>query len=166
MQSVKVEIESAKLDKRLRDISQQVQIHERDTTGDNITVKIFFFMSAVYMPGIFVAVRTNTNSTIFTDKGVQSLYSMNFFTFDTDQNRIIVADNFWLFLTSWLPLTLLTGGIYLALTWFNDRRKQTKKSNHKKYQRLKDLQLPLRALHNGSNGEAYQLDSFRTREDH
>ena len=33
---------------------------------------------------------------------------MNFFVFDAQARRILVSDDFWKFVVTWIPLTLLT----------------------------------------------------------
>ena len=38
----------------------------------------------------------------------QSLYGMNFFTFDSHTMKIVVAEDLWIYIATWLPLTLLT----------------------------------------------------------
>ena len=38
----------------------------------------------------------------------QSLFGMNFFTFDSRTMKIVVAEDLWIYIATWLPLTLLT----------------------------------------------------------
>jgi hypothetical protein len=51
---------------------------------------------------------------------------MNFFVFDTTTYRITIAHDFWVFVATWLPLTIITAAIYI-LTLFLDARSKGKK---------------------------------------
>jgi hypothetical protein len=48
---------------------------------------------------------------------------MNFFIFDTDSWNLAIGDNFWVFVVTWLPLTIITTSIYVLTLWLNARRK-------------------------------------------
>lgn len=54
----------------------------------------------------------------------QTLFGMNFFVFDSTHRRIVIANDFWVFLATWLPLTLVTVAIYLFIVWYDARSKQ------------------------------------------
>ena len=41
-------------------------------------------------------------------KNAQSLFGMNFFTFDPNTMKIVVSEDLWIYIATWLPLTLLT----------------------------------------------------------
>ena len=51
---------------------------------------------------------------------------MNFFVFDTDSRTISIANDFWIFVATWLPLTLLTVAIY-GLTVLSSSRAKGRK---------------------------------------
>lgn len=44
---------------------------------------------------------------------------MNFFVFDQDARQIVIAKDFWIFLATWLPLTVITGLIYVLIVLFD-----------------------------------------------
>jgi len=115
------QLETAKVDKELRDMTRNLGLVTeemksltedmknltQDTVDDSTTVKIITFVSAVYLPGSFVG----------------TLYGMNFFAFDTVSKNIIIARDFWIFIATWLPLTLITGALYMAVLYFDRRAK-------------------------------------------
>ena len=43
-----------------------------------------------------------------TDANAQSLFGMNFFTFNQHTMKIVIAEDLWIYIATWLPLTLLT----------------------------------------------------------
>lgn len=51
------QLESAKVEKELRDLTESLEKLTQDNVDDSATVKIVTFVSAVYLPGSFVAVR-------------------------------------------------------------------------------------------------------------
>lgn len=50
------QLESAKVEKELRDLTESLNRLTQDTVDDSATVKIITFVSAVYLPGSFIAV--------------------------------------------------------------------------------------------------------------
>ncbi|KAF1355799.1 hypothetical protein EJ07DRAFT_131126 [Lizonia empirigonia] len=90
------QLESAKVEKELRDLTESLNRLTQDTVDDSATVKIITFVSAVYLPGSFIA----------------TLLGMNLFVFDTTTGKLRVSPDFWIFIAVWLPLTLITGGLY------------------------------------------------------
>lgn len=62
------------------------------STMDNTVIKWITLVSLFYLPGSFVT----------------SLFGMNFFTFNQETMRIVVAEDIWIYVATWLPLTLLT----------------------------------------------------------
>lgn len=102
----------------------------QDTVDDSTTVKIITYVSAFYLPGSFVAVCSLPPLTPLPQKSKrrkkltnQSLYGMNFFVFNTTSNHITIASDFWVFIATWLPLTFITGAIYVLTLWLDARRK-------------------------------------------
>lgn len=45
---------------------------------------------------------------------------MNFFAFSQTNRKFMIADNFWIYVATWLPLTLLTLLAYLMLKEFHE----------------------------------------------
>jgi hypothetical protein len=37
---------------------------------------------------------------------------MNVFLFEERTRRLIISPNFWIFIAVWIPLTVMTGGVY------------------------------------------------------
>lgn len=52
------QMEAAKIDNELRSLTEQLKNLTEDTVDDSATVKIITLVSAVYLPGSFIAVRT------------------------------------------------------------------------------------------------------------
>ncbi|PYH92926.1 hypothetical protein BO71DRAFT_431468 [Aspergillus ellipticus CBS 707.79] len=101
--SLHTQLDTAKVDRELRDLISHLRNLQQDTVDDSAAVKIITFVSAVYLPGSFVV----------------SLYGMNFFDFDDNARKITIAKDFWVFLATWLPLTMVTGLIYVWIMWFD-----------------------------------------------
>jgi hypothetical protein len=51
---------------------------------------------------------------------------MNFFVFDSGSKAIRISNDFWIFVATWLPLTLITGTLYMLIVYL-DKRKKGKK---------------------------------------
>lgn len=62
------------------------------TTRDTAAVKWITYLTLFYLPGSFIA----------------TLYGMNLFAFDQTTRRFVVAKDFWIYIVTWIPLTLLT----------------------------------------------------------
>lgn len=104
------QLETAQVDKELRDLTAKLQNVtnelrdlQQDSVDDSVTVKIITFVSAFYLPGSFVV----------------SFFGMNFFAFDQAARRIVIANDFWVFLAVWLPLTGATAVFYLLIVYFH-----------------------------------------------
>jgi len=73
-----------------------------NTVDDSAIVLIITIISAIYLPGSFVG----------------TIFGSNYFVFDTDSQRIIIAKDFWVFVAFWLGLTFVTGFVYvLTYMW-------------------------------------------------
>lgn len=107
------QMETAKVDNELRDLTERLKTLTESTVDDSATVRIITLVSAFYLPGSFVA----------------SLYGMNFFGFDSERMEITIGHDFWIFIATWLPLTLLTGAIYLLVLVLSGRKKNGKQFN-------------------------------------
>ncbi|GLB02242.1 hypothetical protein AtubIFM57258_003584 [Aspergillus tubingensis] len=97
------QLETARVERELRDLTSSLKRLQEDNMNDSAAVKVITFVSAIYLPGSFIV----------------SLYGMNFFIFDEDLRQIVIAKDFWVFLATWLPLTLVTGLIYVLIVWFD-----------------------------------------------
>jgi hypothetical protein len=49
---------------------------------------------------------------------------MNFFIFNPESKRLEISPDFWLFIATWLPLTIITGGIYMLILYIDSRLKR------------------------------------------
>ena len=56
MESAKVQLEAKKIDSELRDLTEGIKKLGEQSVDDSATVKIITFVSAVYLPGSFIAV--------------------------------------------------------------------------------------------------------------
>ncbi|KAF2705205.1 hypothetical protein K504DRAFT_506155 [Pleomassaria siparia CBS 279.74] len=101
------QLEAVKVDKELRDLTRKLKKLTQDTVDDSATVKVITFLSAIYLPGSFIG----------------TLYGMNFFLFDEESNKLRISPDFWIFLATWLPLTLFTGCIYMLILYMDSRVK-------------------------------------------
>lgn len=52
---------------------------------------------------------------------------MNLFGFDSKSKQITIGNDFWMFIATWLPLTLMTGAIYLLVVLWSWREKSKKR---------------------------------------
>ncbi|TLD24526.1 hypothetical protein E2P81_ATG11862 [Venturia nashicola] len=104
------QLETAKVDEELRDLTGQLKSLTESSVDDSATVRIITLVSAFYLPGSFVA----------------SLFGMNFFGFDSKTRQITIGNDFWIFIAAWLPLTLMTGAIYLLVVLWSWRDKSKK----------------------------------------
>ncbi|EAT82301.1 hypothetical protein SNOG_09966 [Parastagonospora nodorum SN15] len=102
------QMEAAKIDNELRSLTEQLKNLTEDTVDDSATVKIITLVSAVYLPGSFIA----------------TLFGMNFFLFDTETRKLVISPNFWIFIATWLPLIFLTGAVYVLILFMNSRSKK------------------------------------------
>jgi len=107
LETANVDQELRDMTKELRDVTKQLRDLTQNTVDDSATVKIITYVSAFYLPGSFIA----------------SIYGMNFFVFDTVSATITIAHDFWIFVATWLPLTFITGAIYVLTLFFDARRK-------------------------------------------
>ncbi|MCJ1457002.1 hypothetical protein MMC28_007368 [Mycoblastus sanguinarius] len=62
------------------------------STRDTAAVKWITYLTLFYLPGSFIA----------------TLYGMNLFAFDQATRRFVIAKDFWIYIVTWIPLTLLT----------------------------------------------------------
>ncbi|KAF2244765.1 hypothetical protein BU26DRAFT_522534 [Trematosphaeria pertusa] len=102
------QLEAAKIDTELRDLTEGLKLLTEDTVDDSATVKIITFVSAVYLPGSFIA----------------TLFGMNFFLFNQDSKRLEISPDFWIFIVSWIPLILVTAAIYVLILYMDAKLKR------------------------------------------
>ncbi|KAK0514786.1 hypothetical protein JMJ35_002165 [Cladonia borealis] len=74
------------------DTNNHVSQLAETTTRDTAAVKWITYLTLLYLPGSFVA----------------SIYGMNLFVFNQQTMKIMIADDFWICIATWIPLTLLT----------------------------------------------------------
>jgi hypothetical protein len=48
---------------------------------------------------------------------------MNFFVFDTDHRKIVIAHDFWIFVLVWLGLSALTA-LAFVFTWWRKKKQK------------------------------------------
>ncbi|KAK7739011.1 hypothetical protein SLS53_005908 [Cytospora paraplurivora] len=105
--------ESAKLDKEMRNLAEQtsrvtVKLKEinQKFANDSAIITIITILSAIYVPGGFVA----------------SIFGTNFFQFG-ETRHIVITQDFWKFIICWVGLTAATAVIYL-LTFMHIRSRK------------------------------------------
>ena len=84
-------------------------------------------LTLFYLPGSFVAVSLGKLLALIdspADRDAQTLYGMNFFGFNPHTRRLEMADDFWIFVVTWLLLSLLTFLGYGALLIRNRPREE------------------------------------------
>ena len=75
-------------------------------------------LTLFYLPGSFVAVSQRKLLVLIdlqADQDSQTLYGMNLFVFNPQTRRLVIADDFWIFVATWFLLTLVTFLGYGAL---------------------------------------------------
>lgn len=102
------QLEAAKIDTELRNLTEGLKKLTEDTVDDSATVKIITFVSAVYLPGNFIA----------------SIFGMNLFLFNPVSKRLQVSPDFWIFIATWLPLIVMTGAVYVFILYIDSRIKR------------------------------------------
>lgn len=102
------QLEAAKIDTELRDLTEGLKKLTEDTVDDSATVKIITFVSAVYLPGNFIA----------------SIFGMNLFLFNPVSKKLQVSPDFWIFIATWIPLIVMTGAIYFLILYLDSRIKR------------------------------------------
>ncbi|KAF1846865.1 uncharacterized protein K460DRAFT_49333 [Cucurbitaria berberidis CBS 394.84] len=102
------QLEAAKIDTELRDLTEGLKRLTEDTVDDSATVKIITFVSAVYLPGSFIA----------------TLFGMNFFLFNPISKQLEISPDFWIFIATWLPLIFITGAVYVLILYLDSKLKR------------------------------------------
>ena len=100
------------------DINNHVSQLAEKTTKDTTAVMWITLLTLLYLPGSFVAVSLGKLLALIdspADRDSQTLYGMNLFVFNPQTRRLVIADDFWIFVVTWLLLTLLTFLGYGAL---------------------------------------------------
>ncbi|GES57632.1 hypothetical protein ATEIFO6365_0001092100 [Aspergillus terreus] len=101
--AAEMQTQAAATGRELRDLTVKLKDLQKHTVDDSAAVKIITVMSAVYLPGSFVV----------------SLYGMNFFDFNEANKQIVISNEFWIFVATWLPLTFLTMAVYILIVYFD-----------------------------------------------
>jgi len=118
------QMETAQVDKELRDITEklnnvtkELKDLQTDSLDDSATVKIITLVTAIYLPGSFVT----------------GVYGTNFFGFGQGPGQgsahIAIANDFWIFIATWLSLTGITGFLYLLIKHRSKRQSNKDSSN-------------------------------------
>jgi len=58
---------------------------------------------------------------------------MNFFHFDPKARRIVIAGDFWIYLATWLPLTLVTIALYSLMRLNKKESKEKEKRQEEQW---------------------------------
>ena len=92
------------------DTNNHVSRLAETTTRDTAAVKWITYLTLLYLPGSFVAVSSKiyTLVSLANDGDQKSIYGMNLFAFNQQTMNIMIADDFWIYIATWIPLTLLT----------------------------------------------------------
>ena len=77
----------------------------RNAGEDSAKVRIITVFSLIFLPGSFVG----------------TIYGMNFFEYSAASDGLVLGSNFWIFVASWLSITLLTLCIYLGIMLWRKR---------------------------------------------
>ncbi|KAI8629047.1 hypothetical protein F5Y19DRAFT_88008 [Xylariaceae sp. FL1651] len=118
------QLETARFDREIRDMTQEMKNLAQETStitkklkelaqntvDDSAIVRIITIVSAFYLPGSFLG----------------TIFGMNFFDFDMNQQRIAIANDFWIFVIFWVVLTFLTGGLFYITYVRNSSMKKNK----------------------------------------
>ena len=100
------------------DTNNHVSQLAEKTTKDTTAVKWITYLTLFYLPGSFVAVSLEKSMGLMdlpADRILQALYGMNLFIFNPQTRRLVIAEDFWICVVTWLLLTLVTFLGYGAL---------------------------------------------------
>ncbi|KAI1846701.1 hypothetical protein JX266_007274 [Neoarthrinium moseri] len=104
--------ENRDLTEKMKDMTQETSVVTKKlqeltqvTVDDSAIVNIITIVSAVYIPGGFVA----------------TIFGMNFFEFNDDTRNIMIGNDFWIFIVIWLVLIVITGGLFVGVWWVKKR---------------------------------------------
>ena len=123
------QLEAAKIDNELRNLTKKMKDLTEDTVDDSATVKIITFVSAVYLPGNFIAVSLARSSSVLSSLKnshllcLQTLFGMNFFLFNPTSKALEISPDFWIFIATWLPLIFITGAVYVFILFVDSKMK-------------------------------------------
>ena len=106
---MKSQLESTQVEKRVEDLTAEVrdltieaQKVARKTDRDSSYILFITLITAFYVPGSFVAVRTVKSILVYPDFSFsQTIFGTNFFDYSADNHRMIVATNFYVFVVTW-----------------------------------------------------------------
>lgn len=93
--------------KETGDVTLQLKQLTENTVDDSAVVRTITVISAIYLPGSFVA----------------TIFGTNFFKFDEQIQKISITSDFWVFLSVWLGLTFITSMVYVYTYMSKGRRK-------------------------------------------
>ncbi|KAL8346698.1 hypothetical protein RB601_003686 [Gaeumannomyces tritici] len=85
-------------------MTEELRKYTQSTADDGGIVSIITLVSAVYLPGSFVA----------------SIFGMNFFDFDEQARRISMSTDFWIFVLLWVGMMVLTVAGFAAIYRYNE----------------------------------------------
>lgn len=94
-----------------------------ETNKDTAAVKWITYLTLIYLPGTFVAVRRSFGRSAQAHQltfDIKTLFGMNFFAFNQQDRQFVIAKEFWIYVAAWLPLTLFTVLAYLMLKGFHE----------------------------------------------
>ncbi|KAF7502289.1 hypothetical protein GJ744_006168 [Endocarpon pusillum] len=107
-----VELIAYALDTKKQDAAAKLNEHiaglTTETMDDNATVKLITVFSLIYLPGSFVG----------------TFYGMNFFGYNNKTRRIEIGENFWIYVVTWVGLTLITMIFYRLFRMRHETRKR------------------------------------------
>lgn len=88
-------------------VTLRLQKLTENTVDDGAVVRIITIISAIYLPGSFVA----------------TIFGTNFFKFDEQVGKISITNDFWVFLSVWLGLTCITLSMIFVYISVQKKRK-------------------------------------------
>ncbi|ROV96678.1 hypothetical protein VSDG_05559 [Cytospora chrysosperma] len=105
--------ETAKLDKETRNLAEEtsrvtmeLKTINESSANDSAIISIITTLSAIYVPGSFVA----------------SIFGTNFFQFGAETKQIAITGDFWKFIICWVGLTLVTAAICFLSSLMRGRK--------------------------------------------
>ncbi|OJJ39788.1 hypothetical protein ASPWEDRAFT_105628, partial [Aspergillus wentii DTO 134E9] len=105
-----LEIRTSESSKKIN--NRMHELAEKGTTQDTRSMSVISFISAIFLPATFLAVRPTPSISLYlADIPAQTLFGMNFFDFRGD--GLTIATNFWIYIVMAGALSGMT-----VLLWF------------------------------------------------
>ena len=107
------------------DVNRHMLGLTKESVDDSATVRVVGVMTLIYLPATFVAVSFHIIKHLHYHllTAIQTMLGMNLFTFEFAASKIKIAKDFWIFLALAVPLTVMTVGCWVYLSFKKKSRR-------------------------------------------